>query len=381
MKNSKRKQNYNKKKILIISRYPIKKKNDYRWFFLQECKNRYELINLAYDKYFLNNNQNKFIDKLNIILKRNKIHLFIDLIFPIDLNLNSKKYILNIKYFYKIRELIKNHNIESLRFNYPILSKWSVPPLNYLNYFKFLYKIIQNIFLKKYYQYPKVNHICLTGNQGNKEIYKIGVNSIYYPHFDYLIHNLKKKKFKSKKKYFVYLDQNIQFSHDTKLIDYQYNFPNFEKEINNFLSFLKSKIKVEIIIASHPKRNLKKKTPLTKNWKFVKNKTAELVSSSMAVIAHDTMSINYAVLSNKPLIFLTTNELEKSDLSTTINNFTKYFKKEKINVSDINYKKYKINKLELLKFSKKIYNNYRNSFIKSNRSNVIIFNKILDKIT
>ena len=115
---------------------------------MQDCKDRYELINLAYDKYFLNNDQNKFIDKLNIILKRNKIHLFIDLIFPIDLNLKSKKYILNIKYFYKIRELINKYNIESLRFNYPILSKWSVPPLNYLNYFKFLYKIIQNIFLK-----------------------------------------------------------------------------------------------------------------------------------------------------------------------------------------------------------------------------------------
>ena len=49
----------------------------------------------------LNNDQNKFIDKLNIILKRNKIHLFIDLIFPNDLNLKSKKYILNIKYFTK----------------------------------------------------------------------------------------------------------------------------------------------------------------------------------------------------------------------------------------------------------------------------------------
>ena len=71
---------------------------------------------------------------------------------------------------------------------------------------------------------------------------------------------------------------------------------------------------------------------------MVKGNTSKLVSKSNLVIAHDTMSVNYAVLWSKPLIFLTTDQLEKSNYSDSINNYSRYFNKSKINVSKIDIK-------------------------------------------
>ena len=112
MKNSKRRQNYSKKKILIISRHLIKKQNDYRWFFIYESSNKFDFINLSYNKYLIKNDKKSFLKKLKKILKTNNIDLFIDLIFPIDLNINNNEYKKNLNYIFEIRELIKNFKIK-----------------------------------------------------------------------------------------------------------------------------------------------------------------------------------------------------------------------------------------------------------------------------
>ncbi len=329
MKNSKKKQNYSRKKILIISRHLIKKKNDYRWFFINDSLKNFDVINISYDNYFNKNQQKNLIKKLYKVLKANNIVLFIDLIFPIDLNIINEKYKKNLKYVLEIRELIKEFKIKSLRFNYPLLGRWSLKPWVYFSYLKQLIKMFQNLLLENYYSFPKSDYICISGEQGKFEIYKTGVKKIYFPHFDYLIYKKRKKKTHINKNYFLYLDQNIQFSHDRKLVNFNSNFSNFEEEINKFLNILKKKYNTEIIIASHPKRDLKKNTILTQKWKIIKGDTAKLVNNSNLVIAHDTMSVNFAVLMSKPLIFISTNQLEKTFYSKSIANYSEYFYKKK----------------------------------------------------
>ena len=130
--------------------------------------------------------------------------------------------------------------------------------------------------------------------------------------------------------------------------------------------------------SSHPKRNLSKQSVLTKNWKIVKGKTSELVGNSKAVIAHNSQSINYAVLNNKPLIFLTTNQLENSDQFENINSNSNYFQKKKINVSNIDNNHFKFNKSEYLKINKKLYDKYIKNFIAFNKNKN--FKQILKKI-
>ena len=380
MKNSKRRQNYSKKKILIISRHLIKKQNDYRWFFIYESSNKFDFINLSYNKYLIKNDKKSFLKKLKKILKTNNIDLFIDLIFPIDLNINNNEYKKNLNYIFEIRELIKNFKIKSLRFNYPLLGRWSLKPWIYLLYLKIFLKIFQNLFLKNYYKFPKSDFICISGEQGGFEIYKTGIKKIFFPHFDYLLLKKEKKDYNFKENYFVYLDQNIQFSHDRKLVNFKSNFSKFENEINNFLFLLKKKFKTKIIIASHPKRDLSKETILTRNWKMVKGNTSKLVSKSNLVIAHDTMSVNYAVLWSKPLIFLTTDQLEKSNYSDSINNYSRYFNKSKINVSKIDINSSKLSKSNLFSIDRSKYSYYKKNFIISKKNKYVDFTKVLNEI-
>ena len=378
MKSSKKKQSCLKKKILIISRYRIKEKKDYKWSFLKNCETDFDFIYLSYGKFLLKNNKKLFIKKLVKILNLNQISLFIDLTFLADLNIKNPIYLENIKFFYEIRELIKKFNIKSLRFNYPLLTKWDVFPWIFLSPFRFLYKFYQNFFLQKYYKFPNTDYYCVTGQKGKNEIFKNNIKIHFFPHFDFVINSSNYKKINSKKNFFVYLDQNYQFSHDIKIIDYKYEFSTFEEEINNFLLSLKKKLNIDIVIASHPKRNLSKKSILTKNWKIIKGKTTELVANSTAVIAHNSASINYAVLNNKPLIFLTTNQLENSDMFETINSYSKYFEKKKINVSEINYDDFNFDKSEYLKINKKLYDKYIKNFIALNKNKN--FKQILKKI-
>ena len=380
MKNSKKKQNYSKKKILIISRHLIKKKNDYRWFFIYDCSKDFDFINISYDSFFAKNKQRTFVNKISKVLKSNEISLFIDLIFPIDLNISNEKYKKNLQYILEVRELINKFNIKSMRFNYPLIGRWSLAPWFYFLYFKQYIKMIQNLYLKNYYKFPKSDYMCITGEQGKFEIFRTGVKKINFPHFDYLILQKKKKNLSISKNYFVYLDQNIQFSHDRNLVNFKSNFSKFEIEINRFLLLLKKKYNAEIIIASHPKRNLKKRTILTKNWKIIKGNTAKIVSKSRLVIAHDTMSINYPILMSKPIIFVTTNQLEKTFYSRSISNYSKFFCKSKINASEINESSLEINNFNLFSINKKKYKQYVNNFIISEKNKILSFSILLKKI-
>ena len=96
------------------------------------------------------------------------------------------------------------------------------------------------------------------------------------------------------------------------------------------------------------------------------------------MIAHNSASINYAVLNKKPLIFLMTNQLENSDMFETINSYSKYFEKKKINVSEINYDNFNFDKSEYLKINKKLYDKYIKNFIALNKNKN--FKQILKKI-
>ena len=115
--------------------------------FIYESSNKFDFINLSYNKYLIKNDK-KFFKKLKKILKTNNIDLFIDLIFPIDLNINNNEYKKNLNYIFEIRELIKNFKIKSLRFNYPLLGRWSLKPWIYLLYLKQFQKFFKIYFLK-----------------------------------------------------------------------------------------------------------------------------------------------------------------------------------------------------------------------------------------
>ena len=179
------------------------------------------------------------------------------------------------------------------------------------------------------------------------------------------------KKFNEKKNYILFIspatlnpdvyDNNPGYRHKNIL-----NFKNKQYffNINNFLNSLKSITKLDILVAKHPKDNYN----LEKNLKFkcYKNITAELVKNSKFVLCFDTSAFQFAILANKPIIFLTSDllpKLVKDDILTRCH----FFNKSPININKTLDRQQILNNL---KVNKKIYRKYESLFI-SNTSKII----------
>jgi hypothetical protein len=127
-----------------------------------------------------------------------------------------------------------------------------------------------------------------------------------------------------------------------------------------FFNHLEDKYHMDIIIAAHPRSDYKKIDNYFEGRPVIKGRTAELVRNSSFVIAHASTSLNFAVLFEKPIIFVTTDELEKSPEGVWIHNIASLFGKNAYNLSQID----DINVSNELNINKQVYEKYKNYYIK-----------------
>ena len=93
---------------------------------------------------------------------------------------------------------------------------------------------------------------------------------------------------------------------------------------------------LEVQIASHHRRNI---TDIpSKKFKFYFDKTIELIKNSRAVICHNSLACQIAVLYKKPIIFITSNYFKAFHFHSHI--LTEALAKELgsplININDLN---------------------------------------------
>lgn len=145
------------------------------------------------------------------------------------------------------------------------------------------------------------------------------LNIHYYDYDNYVAERRKKNvidKFTG-----VFLDQYIPFHPDNLLYD-----PSSEIEeeeyypyLRNFFDYLEATFKVKIIIAAHPRAHYENYSDYFGGRPVIRNKTCELVSKAGFVLAHHSFSLNYAVLFNQPILFLTTDKMQKREHGVYIN--------------------------------------------------------------
>lgn len=133
----------------------------------------------------------------------------------------------------------------------------------------------------------------------------------------------------------------------------------------NFFDFMENTYNVKIIIAAHPSSNYENHPNYFKGRAVIKGKTAELVRQSGFTMLHSSTSINFAVLFRKPIIFITTNELQRSWYKQIILSMATLFKKEVINLDT---KPFAIDFAKELTIDEQAYTNYQNTYIKKNGS-------------
>lgn len=111
-------------------------------------------------------------------------------------------------------------------------------------------------------------------------------------------------------KYCLYLDEYLPFHPDFDLLDVKKIDPNnFYATLNRFFDKLESENGIEVVIAAHPKAYKYNSHNYFNNRKVLFNETSTLSRDAEFIIAHNSSSINFAVLNHKPLISILTNDI------------------------------------------------------------------------
>ena len=164
----------------------------------------------------------------------------------------------------------------------------------------------------------------------------------------------------------VFLDQNLPFHSDFVHAGHFNPFvPNeYYSELNKAFEQVEKNYNLKIVISAHPRANREILSKHFKGRDVCIGDTANLVKDSKLCIAHWSHSVNYAVLYRKPVIFLTSDMMEKYGFGEYISSYASCFNKKVINISK-DFSLYDKNDLYV---DSSLYQKYINDFVKSDNS-------------
>lgn len=129
-------------------------------------------------------------------------------------------------------------------------------------------------------------------------------------HFDYDdTLELEQSKLVENEKYIVFLDEFLSGHPDFKMQNANTICEaNYFSVMNAFFEKIEELLKLEVVIASHPKADYE--ADVFGGRKIIKYQTAELVKNATFVIAHVSTSIGLGVIYKKPILLTYTQELK-----------------------------------------------------------------------
>jgi hypothetical protein len=162
----------------------------------------------------------------------------------------------------------------------------------------------------------------------------------------------------------IFIDQNLCFHSDYALnsipsafVSINRYFPSLCRGLHTISQSLQERVKV----AAHPRFNHENITNYFQGIAVEYGRTGELIQSSKVVVAHNSTAIQLAILFKKPLIFITTDELNNSEMRASIESVASELGKSVINIDgDISGVDWR-NELSIDQF---LYSEYRRKYIK-----------------
>jgi len=121
----------------------------------------------------------------------------------------------------------------------------------------------------------------------------------------------------------------------------------------------------KVVIAAHPRSKYEEHPDYFDGRKVIRGKTMELVKDSKFVLMHGSTSLNFAVLYNKPVLFLT---MVKMQQSKVFSNYVRVFSSELNKEFIIIDRDFKIDWDKELRVDEEAYANYKEKYIKRKNS-------------
>jgi len=242
-------------------------------------------------------------------------------------------------------------------------------------------KILLDLVVRQFYRFKEVepDYVVVGGSKSEQSL-KYTKSKIIRAHnldYDFYINDSVTQE--KKEPYILFLDEDACYHSDYIALgikpcgtpsDY---FP----KINSGLHAIAKKFNLEVIVAAHPRSSLEDK-PYSFEFPVQKNNTYDLVKNASLVIAHGSTAIQFAIILRKPILLVTTNELEAGFCSGAYKNF-----RSELNKSIINFDNYTDKQYLSIESSvdDDIYDNYFQKYIKQrNTPNKPLWNIVIDQI-
>jgi len=145
-------------------------------------------------------------------------------------------------------------------------------------------------------------------------------------------------------------------------------------KMRTFFDYLEKNYHVRIIIAAHPRSDYPETSDYFGRRPVIKGQTARLVHESSFVLAHDSISINFAILFRKPVIFMTMDKMQTCEVgrlttALSIEAMASALKKKPINLDSLQ----EFNWIQEIQVDMQSYMTYQNDIIKKNGTPEIPF--------
>lgn len=204
----------------------------------------------------------------------------------------------------------------------------------------------------------------------NKNRYLVGDNTkILWAHkldYDIYLENKSKNSLITPGNTGIFLDPLApMFEGDTLALDFKVTttVEKYYPSICNFFDHVEKDVSIEI--AAHPKSNHPPCPDYFGGRKTIRGDTFGMIKNSRFVMAHSSTALQFAILLKKPIIFITTNELEKdSDFSGEIKASAQSIGKTPINIDE----PFTVDWEKELRIDEKYYDDYIDLYIKKRGS-------------
>jgi len=207
--------------------------------------------------------------------------------------------------------------------------------------------------------------------------YPIGTNTeILWTHtLDYDLYLKEKNNLFSKRPIAVFIDQYLPFHPDniTAWVKPSISPDKYHSLLNKFFKLIEDQLGLKVIIAAHPRSNYENHPNYFKGRKCIRGQSVKLIRESKLVLSHSSTALNFANLFYKPVVFMTSSELNRSYQGPFIKEMAKRFGKKPIFIDKDNDIDWEFE----LTVSKNHYNNYRRDYIKTKHSKDLPFWQIV----
>lgn len=192
---------------------------------------------------------------------------------------------------------------------------------------------------------------------------------------DYDLYLKEKNDLFSKRPIAVFIDEFLPFHPDniTAGVKPPISPDKYYFLLNKFFKLIEDQLGLKVIIAAHPRSNYENHPNYFKGRKCIRGQSVKLLRESKLVLSHSSTALSFANLFYKPVVFITSSELNRSYQGSLIIEMAKLFGKKPIFIDKNENIDWKFE----LTANKNLYNNYRRDYIKTKHSEDLPFWQIV----